>query len=303
VRGLERMLIALVHTRPSPPWTIRQLILAFESLGVSTRYVRPEQISLMIERGGGIKVFLGSPSTQFEFDAIILRDLGFATTIETFLRRVDLFEIINMSGTPVINPARALVTARDKLLSLAILAKHGIPVPQTASVEDPNVAMRIAQEWKDVVIKPLIGSMGFGSTRARDPDVVYVISRTLTELGQPTYIQRYVEKPNRDIRAFVVGDRLVAAYYRVSSQGWKTNIAQGARAQPMTRIDPELEELAVRATKVLGLHYSGVDIAESPDGYIVLEVNASPNWRGLSIATGINPATHIARYVYELVKK
>jgi len=297
------MLIALVHTRPSPPWTIRQLILAFESLGASTKYVRPEQISLMIGSDGGIKLFLGSPSMPLEVDAIVLRDLGFATTIETFLRRVDVFEIASMSGIPVVNPARALVTARDKLLSLAILAKHGIPVPPTASVEDPNIAMRIAQEWSDVVIKPLVGSMGFGSTRARDPDVVYVISRTLTELGQPTYIQRYIEKPNRDIRAFVVGDQLVAAYYRVSAQGWKTNIAQGARAQPMSSVDPELEELAIKATKVLGLHYSGVDIAESRDGYTVLEVNASPNWRGLSIATGINPAIHIARYVYDLVRR
>jgi len=290
-----------VHTRPTPPWSARQLILAFESLGVTTVYVRPDQ--LVSEFGKDTFTVYSHASNPLDVDAVVLRDIGFAITLEQFLRRFSTLKHVELQGIPVVNPVDSLVLARNKHLSLLLLSAKNIPVPKTAVVEDPYAAYRIAQSWGHIVIKPIVGSMGFGALKLDDPDVAFVVARTLAQLGQPIYIQQYVEKPHRDIRAFVVGDRVIAAYYRVQEASWKTNIAQGARAVAMERCPPELEELAVKCCKVLGLHYGGVDVAESKDGYVVLEVNASPGWRGLVAATGVNPATHIAKYVIELARR
>jgi len=296
--------VAVVADRPVPPWTARQLILAFEDLGVNATYLRPSDIVSIFGRGDS-RVVYSSTLNDIDLNAVLLRDIGFTSTIETLLRRINVFEHIEMLGIPVINPIRAFLKARDKYFSLLLLDKAGIPVPRTAVVENYSAALKVAEQWKDVVLKPLIGSMGFGAIRATSVDIVYITSRTLNQLDQPIYIQEYIDKPNRDIRVFVVGNDIIAAYYRVqpTAELWKTNIAQGAKAVPIERIDEDLADIALRATKILGLHYAGVDIAESKDGYVVLEVNASPNWRGLARATGINPATHIARYVLTLLKK
>jgi len=291
--------IAIVHTRPTPPWSARQLMLALEGMGISALYMRPDQ--MVAEFGDGtnsVRMHHGQ-----EIDGVILRDIGFSITIEQFLHRYALFKHLELVGKPVVNPVDSLILARNKYLSLLLLAYRGIPVPRTFVTEDPYAAYRMVQQMGRVVMKPIVGSMGFGALMLEDADVAFVVARTLAQLGQPIYIQKFVEKPNRDIRVFVVGERVVAAYYRVHTSSWKTNIAQGAKPEPLEKTDPQLEELAIRCCKALGLHYAGVDIAESREGYVVLEINASPGWKGLVTATGINPATHIAQYVVELCRK
>ncbi len=277
-------------------------MLAFEQLGVETLYLRPEQLASLFGRRDS-RIVYTSTLGDVDIDAVLLRDIGFPVTLEIFLRRYTLFKHFELLGKPVVNPVDGLVTARNKYLSLLLLDMNGIPVPRTAVVEDVSSAMRIAERFGTTVIKPIVGSMGFGAIKVDNIDIAYVVSRTLSQVGQPIYIQEFVEKPSRDIRVFVVGNQVIAAYYRVQESSWKTNIAQGAKPVAMNRIDPELEELAIKATKVLSLHYAGVDVAETRDGYVVFEVNASPNWRGLMVATGVNPATHIARYVVQLVRR
>jgi len=295
--------IAVVADFPTPTWTARQLILALESLGAAAIYLRPSEVIASIE--GGTSRFLIAPTmSEIHIDGVLLRDLGTAVTIELLLRRADVFRQMELSRIPVVNPVDAFLRARDKYLSLVILSLNGIRVPPTYLLENADAASRIVSEMGEAVIKPIIGSRGMGSVKLSDPDIAYVVSRTLVQLRQPIYVQKYIRKPNRDIRVFVVGDRVIAAYYRVQTgDGWKTNIAQGAKPEPMKSVDKELEDIALKATKVLGLHYSGIDVAESDEGYVVLEVNASPNWAGLFRATGLNPAYHIAEYMLELVKK
>ena len=298
------MRIAVVHDRPTPPWSARQLIIALEQLGVTALYIRPSELCSVID-GERSYVAYTSTLTPFEVDGVLLRDIGFAVSLEVLLRRVDVFKHLEMTGIPVVNKVEALLTARDKYLSLLILARNGIRVPRTAVVEDVYAAMRFSQMWGQLVVKPMIGTMGFGAVKADSSDIVYVVGRTLQRVGQPIYVQQYIDKPNRDIRVFVVGEEVVAAYYRVqtSSTSWKTNIAQGAKPVPMNRVDKELEDIAIKAVKTLGLDYGGVDVAESGEGYVVLEVNASPNWRGLTLATGINPAYRLAHYIVEKAKR
>ncbi|MEM4767527.1 MAG: ATP-grasp domain-containing protein, partial [Ignisphaera sp.] len=217
------MKIAVVADKPIPPWSIRQIMLALEELGASPIYLRPSNITSII--GENIfNVVYSNTLKPFEADAVILRDLGVATTIEIFLRRIDIFRHIEEIGIPVVNPVNSYIVARDKYLSLLLLSKAGIPTPRTAVVEDFYSATKLAENWRKVVVKPLVGSMGFGIIKAENPDTVYNVARTLSQLHQPIYIQEFIEKPGRDIRVLIIGDEIVAAYYRIqqSVENWKT---------------------------------------------------------------------------------
>lgn len=298
------MRIAVVADKSVPPWSVRQIMLAIEELGASSVYLRPSDIASIIGENNSSLVY-SSTLKPFEVDSVILRDLGVTTTIEIFLRRVDVFKHIEGLGIPVINPVSSYIVARDKYLSLLLLSKAGIPTPKTAVVEDFYSATKLAESWRKVVVKPLIGSMGFGIIKAEDPDTVYNIARTLSQLHQPIYLQEYVEKPGRDIRILIIGSEIVAAYYRVQQnvENWKTNVAQGAKVDVIKKVDEELESLSYRILKILNLHYAGIDFAETKNGYVVLEVNASPQWRGIQRAVGINPARRLAKYILSLIKR
>ncbi|MCS7111936.1 MAG: RimK family alpha-L-glutamate ligase [Ignisphaera sp.] len=298
------MKIAVVADKSVPPWSIRQIMLAIEELGASSMYLRPSGITSIIG-GNDSHLVYSNTLKPFEIDGVILRDLGVTTTIEIFLRRIDIFRHIEELGVPVVNSVNSYIVARDKYLSLLLLSKAGIPTPKTAVVEDFYSATKLAESWGKVVVKPLIGSMGFGIIKAEDPDTVYNIARTLSQLRQPIYIQEYIEKPGRDIRILVIGDEIVAAYYRVqqSVENWKTNIAQGARVDVIEKLNEELESLSFKILKTLNLYYAGIDVAETKNGYVVFEVNASPQWRGVQRAVGINPAKKLAKYVISLTKQ
>jgi ribosomal protein S6--L-glutamate ligase len=296
--------IAIISDHATPLWSARQILLALENLGVTTQYIRPsELVSVFGEEEYSV---LHLPSLKpLDIDGAILRDLGTSLTLENFLRRYDVLRHLELLGTLVINPVESMITARDKYRSLMLLSKAGIPVPKTFVLEDFMTVPKIVEMWGKAVVKPLIGSMGFGIVMTENPDIAYTIARTLLQLKQPVYLQKYVEKPGRDIRVLVIGNEIVAAYYRVqtSPNVWKTNVAQGAKPILIPKPDKELEDLALKIIKTLNLYYAGIDIAESPNGYKVLEVNAAPQWRGLQKATGINPATHLAKYVTSLIKR
>lgn len=302
--GFITMKIAVISEHPSPTWSSRQIILALESLGVSTLYLKPyELVSVFGE--GEYSVLDLHTLKPIDIDGAILRDLGVSLTIENFLRRCNTIKHLELLGKPVVNPVESLIISRDKHLSLLLLAKAGLPVPRTIVLEDFTYIPRIVKTLGRTVIKPLIGGMGFGIVMTDDPDVAYTIARTLTQLKQPIYLQKYIEKPGRDIRILIIGEDTVAAYYRVQTKegSWKTNVAQGAKPVPIPRLSSELEDLAFKAMKVLNLKYAGIDIAESDDGYFILEVNASPQWRGIQKVTNVNIALHLAKYLVSLVKQ
>jgi RimK family alpha-L-glutamate ligase len=147
----------------------------------------------------------------------------------------------------------------------------------------------------DVVVKPLFGSEGRGMVRVSDPDTAYRALRAL-ELGRYVYyLQEFVPHGCEDIRAFVVGQQVVAAMVR-QGQTWKTNIAQGARAVPLSP-DASLCALAGQAARAVGADYAGVDILAIPGGdYTVIEVNGIPGWQGLQEVTHVDIADRIVEY-------
>ena len=301
--GIREMVnIALIHEAPIPTWSCRQLILSFKNLGARVSYLRIQKISIEISRNNGIRIHYGLKEVETP-DAQVVRSLGFALSIEQFFRRIQALKIISDLGVFTINPIESMIIARDKFYSLFKLKENNIPIPSTIVTEDVLLAMEKVKEWKEAVLKPLMGSLGYGSIKTNEADIAYNIGKAFLSINQPLYIQEYIRKPQRDIRVFVVGDKVLGSVYRISYTSWKTNVAQGAKVVKAPKI-PEVEEYALKAAKALNLYYAGVDIAETPEnGYVVFEVNAAPLWRGFQKATGINPADEIAKFVIEHIRR
>jgi RimK family alpha-L-glutamate ligase len=138
--------------------------------------------------------------------------------------------------------------------------------------------------------------MGFGMARIEDPDIAQRVFRALEIERAVYYIQETLPHDGIDIRALVVGERVVAAIERVGT-GWRANLARGARARPVA-LEENCAELCVRAAAALGADYAGVDLLRAADGRnYVIEVNAIPGWRGLERATGVDVAAALVEHL------
>ena len=184
----------------------------------------------------------------------------------------------------------------DKFYSLTLLEEAGIPVPRTIVTENPEEALRAFEELGgDVIVKPIFGSRGIGSTRVSDPEIAIRIFRALAYNHDVIYIQEFIEHGFSDIRAFVIGNHVIASMKR-EAETWKTNVSQGAKPKPI-KLSREIEDLAIKAAKTIGCKIAGIDILESRDGPLVIEINSQPGWRGLQTVTKVNIADEIVRHV------
>ncbi|MEM3692968.1 MAG: RimK family alpha-L-glutamate ligase [Candidatus Bathyarchaeia archaeon] len=240
-------------------------------------------------------------SIDSDFVAIIVRPISGGSAEEIFFR-LDLLHRIADLGTLVVNPPLAIEKAADKYRALALLDSAGLPVPKTFATEDPRKALEAFDALgRDVVLKPIFGSRGVGVARIKDRDVLLRICRSLKYFRHVIYLQEFVEHGTWDIRAFVLGERVIASMRRVAG-GWKTNIAQGAIPASLS-LPKQCEELAIKAAKVLGCHIAGVDILETRQKkWLINEVNSQPDWRGLQSVTGFSIADAIVKYVISISK-
>src|SRR5207247_1853999 len=156
-----------------------------------------------------------------------------AGSLEQIIVRVDALHALEERGIPVFNSPRAIERTVDKLWTTALLAHAGLPVPETVVCEHPDEAMAAFRALGDVIVKPLFGSMGLGMVRVSDEEMAFRVFRTLETLRSVYYLQRAIDHDGCDVRAFVVGGRVVGAIER-SAPGWKTNLARGGRARAVT---------------------------------------------------------------------
>jgi RimK family alpha-L-glutamate ligase len=141
----------------------------------------------------------------------------------------------------------------------------------------------------DVIVKPLFGSMGLGMLRVSDEEMAFRVFKTIETIRGVFYLQRMIDHDGRDIRAFVVGGRVLAAIER-RSDGWRTNLSRGGTARAI-QLPDTWSAMAVRAAAAVGAEYAGVDLLPARDGSVyVLEVNGIPGWEGLQAATGLDVA-------------
>jgi RimK family alpha-L-glutamate ligase len=234
-------------------------------------------------------------------DAVVVRGIP-RGSLEQVIFRVDALHALVERGVTCVNRPRAIERTIDKFLASALLARAGVPTPRTIACERPEDALEAFEELGgDVIVKPLFGSMGAGMTRVDDADVAHRVFEALS-LERPVYYLQETLPHDRDLRALVVGGRVLAAIERVGS-GWRANLARGARARA-TQLSAEQERLCLEAASALGVDYAGVDLLRAADGRdYVLELNGIPGWHGLQAATTVDVAAALVAHVEGLVRE
>jgi ribosomal protein S6--L-glutamate ligase len=232
---------------------------------------------------------------------IVLPRMG-ASISNYALAVVNQFE---MMGMVVINRSMALMRSRDKLRCLQFMTRKNIDIPRTVVIRKPS-EIRTAVDFIGgfpVVLKLLSGSQGIGVMLAENYQTIESTLDTLWSLGQEILLQECIrESFGKDIRAFVVGDRVVAAMRRQARIGeFRSNLHRGGTGTTVN-LDKSVQRVAVQAAKVVGLDIAGVDMLESNEGPKVMEVNSSPGLEGIEQATESNIAGEIIEYAENFVR-
>jgi [lysine-biosynthesis-protein LysW]---L-2-aminoadipate ligase len=229
----------------------------------------------------------------FDYDVVLDRCVS-QTNALVALRILETF------GVPTVNTSAVVEACGDKLTTSCLLARDGVPAPALRVALTPESALEAVESiGYPVVLKPTVGSWGRLLARVNDRDAAEAILEHRATLGSPQhsvfYVQEFVEKRGRDIRSFVVGDETICAIYRTSDH-WITNTARGARAAncPVTA---ELDAISHAAARAVGGGVVAVDLFETPDGYMVNEVNHTMEFRNSVEPTGVDIPGRIVDYV------
>lgn len=234
------------------------------------------------------------------FDAILPRIGASVTYFGTAVVRQ--FE---QMGVFCANSALGIIHSRDKLRSLQILSRHDVGIPHSAFVRDKKDVLPAIERvgGAPVIIKLLEGTQGVGVILADTIKMAEAIIQTLQSAKQNVLIQKFVaESRGRDVRALVIGDRVVAAMRRVAQgQEFRSNVHRGGAAEGI-ELDEAYQRTAIRAAQILGLRIAGVDMLEGSDGPRIVEVNSSPGLAGIEGATGADIAGAIIEYIEDQVQ-
>ena len=290
--------IGIITAYPEEDWHSRQLIDA-AGRRAECLVIRPEQLRARVGHEG---VTLSAASLDLrDVDGFLLArgfgDLG----NPDFL--VPVYQKLEQSGKVLVNSIEAVLTAIDKFETTCRFQQAGVPTPPVVVTQEAGTAHAVVRDWGLVVAKPLFGSLGQGIELLADtPESHALVPGLLARFGA-VYLQQYIESTGRDIRAFVVGPRVVSSMYRVPAPGdWRANLARGGQAVPC-ELDAATAGWAVAAAHAVGLDYTGVDILEGPEGPVVIEVNGNPLWRGLQDATGCAVADTIVDWTVERITR
>lgn len=219
--------------------------------------------------GADVVVVRGMPGAGPEADGL-----------EQVVFRMDVLARLEAAGTPVVNRSKALEVAIDKYLTLAVLAAAGLRVPRTFVVQEAAAARRALEALGGVCVsKPLFGSRGRGMTLVRDDETAVAAGGSGVR-----YLQEFIRHDGWDLRILIVGDGQFAMRRVARAGEWRTNLACGGRPEPAAP-DQGTIDVARRAAAAVGARIAGVDLIPTPDGPVVLEVNAIPAWRGLQTVT------------------
>ncbi len=237
---------------------------------------------------------LDQPLTQY--DVILERSINHT-------RALHALRVFNDWGIPTVNTFEVAEVCGNKLLTSTALIREGVPTPKTTIAFTPESALRAIEEMGyPAILKPPIGSWGRLLSKINDRDAAEAILEHKEILGSfhhsTYYIQEYVGKPDRDIRAFVVGDETICAIYRYSKH-WITNTARGGISDncPVT---PELNRICRAAARAVGGGAVAIDLIEAGDSFTVIEVNYTMEFRNSIAPTGVNIPGRIIDYVLEV---
>jgi [lysine-biosynthesis-protein LysW]--L-2-aminoadipate ligase len=228
-----------------------------------------------------------------EYDVVVERCINHSRALHALL-------ILSIQGVKTVNSYETAQVCGDKLNTTIHLIDAGVPVPENKVAFTEDSALRAIEEMGyPVVLKPAVGSWGRLLSKINDREAAEAILEHKAILGtyhhSIFYIQKYVDKPGRDIRSFVVGDETIAAIYRTAPH-WITNTAMGGKASNCPVTD-ELNDISVRAAKAVGGGVVAIDIFETDDGLMVNEVNYTMEYRNSIEPTGVNIPEKIVDHV------
>jgi [lysine-biosynthesis-protein LysW]---L-2-aminoadipate ligase len=218
-------------------------------------------------------------------------------------RSLYALSLLGAAGVATVNSAETAHVCGDKILTSAALQAAGLPIPKTVVTFTRDAALQAIEAMGyPVVLKPMVGSWGRLLARINDRDAAEAVLEHKEVLGSYQhgifYIQEYVEKPQRDIRALVIDGQTLGAIYRRSDH-WITNTARAGEPFPCP-VTPELDRLCLAAARAVGGGFLSVDLLEHPDGLLVNEVNYTPEFHGFMAATGIDVAGFVIDYLQQL---
>lgn len=242
---------------------------------------------------------LDHPEPWQAFDAVLERSISYTSGLYSL-------RLLNAFGVPTVNKAAVAEVCGDKLVTSAMLARAGLPQPHNVTAFTPEAALEAIETFGyPVVLKPVVGSWGRLLAKVNDRDAAEAVLEHKATLGSVQhsvfYIQEYIEKPGRDIRAVVVGDRVLTAIYRKSAH-WITNTARGGEGE-LCPITAEIEALCLGAAGAVGGGVLAVDLVEHPvKGLLINEVNHTMEFHTLQPISGVDVAGEIVNYVMDVAR-
>ncbi len=277
-------------------WSTRQLLKAVARHGHVASYIRTDAVRLVVA---------GHDDAQYNGASI--RDHGiFIPRIGRSLTDFGkmLLRQLELMGLKTTLSSEALITARNKFLALQSLREAQVPIPRSILLASrPDVMEAAHFVHYPAILKILSGTQGIGVMRVKSFEETAAIVDTMKSFGEVMLLQEYIPNPGIDIRAFVVGDQVIGSMKRVAQlHEWRSNIHLGAKGLPI-ELDDRAKATAVHASRAVGLEISGVDMIMRGDEPVVLEVNASPGFRGLLEATRVNAADAMVEYAIEKAEK
>jgi len=278
-------------------WTTRKIIKAGHFKGLETEFLRTGDVQLRVD-GTRFDAFYGGRS--FRGIGVVIPRIGRSLTDFGVL----LLNHLAMMGVPTTLSATGLSTARNKFATMQRVRGAGLRIPDSFLVASKIKAGDIIEQTPPpLILKLLSGTQGVGVIKAEKVAEVGPIIDTLVELKQLILIQSYIPNPGEDVRMFVVGDEVVGAMLRkAKSDEWRSNIHLGGIGYPYAQTEAE-GEMAIKAAKAVGVEVAGVDMIMSKEGPYVIEVNASPGFKGLMKATDIDVPGKIVDYAVGKAKK
>lgn len=289
----------VILSRKKSLYTTRRLVEAIHAFGHEAQVLDTLRCDLMLEKEHPSLFYRGKAVEGVD---VVIPRIG-ASITHYGLAVVNQFD---MMGVPVLNNSVPIARSRDKLRCLQLLARFGVDMPRTVMMRN-----RSDLEWAverigglPAIVKLLQGTQGVGVMLANSPKELESILDTMWTLEQEILLQEFIaESRGTDVRALVVGDRVVGAMRRVArTQGeFRSNIHRGGEGEPVD-LTPSEKALAVKAARVVGLEVAGVDMLESSTGPKITEVNSSPGIEGLERTTGIDVAGAIISHAVEFAK-
>ncbi len=286
------MKLAILSRSPKC-YSTRRLREAAQQRGHQVKVLGTVKFSIDLQEGEPDLYFRSIQLSQY--DAVLPR-IGasityFGTAVVRQFEQMDVF---------CANSSIGIANSRDKLRSMQILSRHSIGMPRTTFVRDKKDILPAIERigGAPVIIKLLEGTQGVGVILADSVKIAEAIIETLHSTKQNVLIQKFVaESKGRDVRAFVVGDQVVAAMRRVAQgQEFRSNVHRGGQTE-VVELDDAYRETAVRATQIMGLRVAGVDMLEGKDGPQIMEVNSSPGLEGIETCTQLDIAGVIIDYI------